>query len=127
MGGRSSKARQLPPPSRASCADITCLSLILHTVSSLGLVARHPDGPVRARAVPRAVALGRLAPRRLRDAALGLAAPAAVRVVHAVHCHAAHAGAAPLPARGARLAELGVLVLRVGEHAHGGQAAAQQS
>ena len=72
----------------------------------------HPPHPVGARVVAGAVALGRLAPRRLADAALALAAAATVRVVHWVHGNAAHARPPPQPARRTRLAQLGVLVLR---------------
>lgn len=89
------------------------------------LVPRLPDEPVSCGVVPRAVALGGLPPGCLRDAALLLAAPTAMWVVHAVHGHAPHTRAAPQPARGSRFPQLGVLVLRVGQHADGGQAARQ--
>ena len=83
------------------------------------LVPALADEPVCARVVAGAVALGGHAPGRLADAPLLAPAPAAVRVVHAVHGHAAHARPAPAPARRARLAQLGILALRRGRDGAG--------
>src|SRR5436190_1387461 len=74
------------------------------------------DEAVRVLAVPRLVALGRLAPRRHRvTAARGLALAAAERVVHRVHCHAAHVRALAEPAAAPRLADRHVLVIKVAD------------
>lgn len=75
-----------------------------------------PPHPVGARVVARAVALGWLAPRRLADAALALAAAAAMRVVNRVHGNAAHPRPPPQPARRTRLAKLRILLLQGGEN-----------
>src|SRR5689334_8314357 len=65
---------------------------------SLLLPALH-DEAVRVLAVPRLVALGRLAPRRHRmTAARGLALAAAERVIDRVHRHAAHVRTLAQPA-----------------------------
>src|SRR3954447_25654692 len=82
----------------------------------LGEVAAADDH-VRGLLVPaRLVALGRLAPRGDRVAtARGAALAAAVRMIDGVHRDAAVVRPAPLPAHPAGLAEVLVLVVRVGD------------
>src|SRR5436190_11189277 len=81
------------------------------------------DEAVRVLAVPRLVALGRLAPRRHRvTAARGLALAAAERVIHRVHRHAAHVWTLTEPAAPPSLADRNVLVIEVAHLADRGHA-----
>src|SRR2546428_3751139 len=80
------------------------------------------DPALGALVVPRLVALGRLAPGRLRVVALRASLAAAVRMVDRVHRHAAHLRAPAEPADAAGLAEGDVLVLEVADLPDGGAA-----
>src|SRR2546430_16468280 len=78
------------------------------------------DPALGALVVPRLVALGRLAPGRLRVVALRAPLAAAVRMVDRVHRHAAHLGAPSEPPAAAGLAVGDVLVLEVADLPDGG-------
>lgn len=80
-------------------------------------------GPVLGLA--RLIALGRHPPGCLGDTALALSSATAVGVVHRVHGHSAHHRTAALPAPRPCLAQLAVLVLRIGQHSDGGCAPRQ--
>src|SRR5919108_76592 len=83
--------------------------------------AAHDVAVGRLPLLARAVAERRHAPRRARMAARRVVRlAAAVRVVDGVHRHAARLRALAAVARAAGLAELDELVLRVAEHADGG-------
>src|SRR6266567_837059 len=84
--------------------------------------ARH-DVPVRrARAAPRLVPLGRLAPRSHRMVALALALAATHGVIDGIHHRPADGGPEALPAHPARLAHGDVFVIEISHLAHGGHA-----
>src|SRR5919197_274194 len=85
------------------------------------LPALH-DPALGALVVPRLVALGRLAPGRLRVVALRPPLAAAVRMIDRVHRHAAHLGPPPEPADAAGLAVGDVLVFEVADLPDGGAA-----
>src|SRR4029453_17038213 len=88
----------------------------------LFLPARDDVGVGRARAAPRLVALGRLAPRCHGVVALALALAATHRVVDRVHHGAAHGRPESLPAHAPGLADRHVLVIQVADLADGGHA-----
>src|SRR6266436_4119834 len=89
------------------------LTSVLPTLNDLLVRSLVPAGLLAQR---------RESPRRLRVIALDLAFPAAVRMIHRIHGHAAHGGLDTAPPRASGLAERFIFMVKVANLANRGHA-----